>query len=297
MAGPTPVSALIHAATMVTAGVYMIARSNVLFRLAPEAMLVVAVIGCFTAVFAATIAIAQNDLKKVLAYSTMSQLGYMVLACGVGAFTVGMFHVMTHAFFKACLFLGAGSVMHAMCATSTCGTWAASSRSCRSPTGRSSSRRSPSRASRRSPASSRRTRSWRAPSRRISRMGKLFWAIGLFTAGLTALYMFRAVSLTFYGSFRGTHEQEHHLHESPRSMTVPARSSSPSSRSSGGWVGLPAGLRRERSTSLAASSRRSSLPIAGHEAGHEALPHATEWLLIAVSVAVAASGIYLAWKW
>ena len=114
MAGPTPVSALIHAATMVTAGVYMVTRCNVLFRLAPEVMLFVAVIGCFTALFAGTIAIAQNDLKKVLAYSTISQLGYMFLACGVGAFTVGMFHVMTHAFFKACLFLGAGSVMHAM---------------------------------------------------------------------------------------------------------------------------------------------------------------------------------------
>ncbi|HEU4891684.1 MAG TPA: NADH-quinone oxidoreductase subunit L, partial [Vicinamibacterales bacterium] len=114
MEGPTPVSALIHAATMVTAGVYMVARCNVLFRLAPDVMLFVACIGCFTAVFAATIAIAQTDLKKVLAYSTISQLGYMFLACGVGAFTVGMFHVMTHAFFKACLFLGAGCVMHAM---------------------------------------------------------------------------------------------------------------------------------------------------------------------------------------
>ena len=114
MAGPTPVSALIHAATMVTAGVYMVARCNVLFRLAPEAMLVVAVIGAFTAIFAGTIAVAQNDIKKVLAYSTVSQLGYMFLACGVGAFAAGMFHVMTHAFFKACLFLGAGSVMHAM---------------------------------------------------------------------------------------------------------------------------------------------------------------------------------------
>src|SRR5215472_3286627 len=115
MAGPTPVSALIHAATMVTAGVYMVARCNVLFRIAPpEVMLVVAVIGCFTALFAGTIAICQNDLKKVLAYSTISQLGYMFLACGVGAFSVGMFHVMTHACFKACLFLGAGSVMHAM---------------------------------------------------------------------------------------------------------------------------------------------------------------------------------------
>ena len=114
MAGPTPVSALIHAATMVTAGVYMVARCNVFFRLAPHAMIVVAIVGAFTALFAATIGLVQNDIKKVLAYSTVSQLGYMFLACGVGAFTAGMFHVTTHAFFKACLFLGAGSVIHAM---------------------------------------------------------------------------------------------------------------------------------------------------------------------------------------
>src|SRR5229473_2388911 len=114
MAGPTPVSALIHAATMVTAGVYMVVRSNVLFRLSPTAMLVVATVGAVTAIFAATIGIAQNDIKKVLAYSTVSQLGFMFLAAGVGAFTAAIFHVMTHAFFKACLFLGAGSVIHGM---------------------------------------------------------------------------------------------------------------------------------------------------------------------------------------
>src|ERR1051326_2736936 len=114
MAGPTPVSALIHAATMVTAGVYMVVRSNVLFRLSPTAMARVAIVGAVTAIFAATIGIAQNDIKKVLAYSTVSQLGYMFLAAGVGAFTAGVFHLFTHAFFKACLFLGAGSVIHAM---------------------------------------------------------------------------------------------------------------------------------------------------------------------------------------
>src|SRR6266496_3066928 len=114
MAGPTPVSALIHAATMVTAGVYMVTRCNVLFRLAPEAMYAVALVGAITAIFAAVIALAQNDIKKVLAYSTVSQLGYMFLACGVGAYVAGMFHVMTHAFFKACLFLGSGSVIHAL---------------------------------------------------------------------------------------------------------------------------------------------------------------------------------------
>jgi NADH-quinone oxidoreductase subunit L len=114
MEGPTPVSALIHAATMVTAGVYMVVRNNAFYQLAPAAMAVVAVIGALTAIFAATMGLVQTDIKKVLAYSTISQLGYMFLACGVGAFAAGIFHVMTHAFFKALLFLGAGSVIHAM---------------------------------------------------------------------------------------------------------------------------------------------------------------------------------------
>src|SRR5579884_3173461 len=114
MEGPTPVSALIHAATMVTAGVYMIARSHAIFNLAPNALVVVAVIGCFTAIFAATMGLAQTDIKRVLAYSTVSQLGYMVLACGVAAYTAGIFHLMTHAFFKGLLFLAAGSVIHAL---------------------------------------------------------------------------------------------------------------------------------------------------------------------------------------
>src|SRR5256885_11564340 len=114
MEGPTPVSALIHAATMVTAGVYMVARSNVIFNHAPHAMMVVAIIGCATAIFAATIGITQTDIKRVLAYSTVSQLGYMFLAAGVGAYAAGIFHLMTHAFFKALLFLAAGSVIHAL---------------------------------------------------------------------------------------------------------------------------------------------------------------------------------------
>jgi NADH-quinone oxidoreductase subunit L len=114
MEGPTPVSALIHAATMVTAGVYMVARSNALFALAPETSLIVAVVGAFTAILAASIALVQNDIKRVLAYSTISQLGYMFMACGVGAYWVAIFHLYTHAFFKALLFLGSGSVIHAM---------------------------------------------------------------------------------------------------------------------------------------------------------------------------------------
>ncbi|HEY6930085.1 MAG TPA: NADH-quinone oxidoreductase subunit L, partial [Thermoanaerobaculia bacterium] len=218
MAGPTPVSALIHAATMVTAGVYMVARCNVLFRLAPDAMGVVAVIGGVTAIFAALIGLAQNDIKKVLAYSTVSQLGYMFLACGVGAFVAGMFHVMTHAFFKACLFLGSGSVIHAM--------------------GGEQDMRKMGGLKSKLP-----TTYWTFLIATLAIAGipplagffskdailagvfedsrYVLFGIGLLTAGLTAFYMFRLVSLTFEGRFRGTSEQEHHLHESPPSMTVP----------------------------------------------------------------------------
>ena len=114
MEGPTPVSALIHAATMVTAGVYLVARSSIIFAHAPSALAVVGAVGCLTAFFAATIALTQNDLKRMLAYSTISQLGYMFLGCGAGVFAAGIFHLMTHAFFKSLLFLAAGSVMHAM---------------------------------------------------------------------------------------------------------------------------------------------------------------------------------------
>src|SRR5262245_6075639 len=294
MAGPTPVSALIHAATMVTAGVYMVARCNVLFRLAPDVMLFIAVIGCFTALFAGIIAVAQNDLKKVLAYSTISQLGYRFLACGVGAFTVGMFHVMTHAFFKACLFLGAGSVMHAMSgdldvrhmgglksklpityATFLIATLAI----CGIP-----------------PLAGFFSKDAILSSAfEQGGFGRLFWAVALFTAGLTAFYMFRAVSLTFYGRFRGTHEQEHHLHESPTSMTFPLIVLAFLSII-GGWVGLPAVI-SENGNRFGRFLAPILVPIAGHERGHEALPHATEWILMAVSVAVAAAGLYLAWKW
>ena len=295
MAGPTPVSALIHAATMVTAGVYMVARCNVLFRLAPEAMLVVAIIGGVTAIFAGTIAVAQNDIKKVLAYSTVSQLGYMFLACGVGAYVAGMFHVMTHAFFKACLFLGSGSVIHAM----------GGEQDVRKMGGLKS----------RLPVTF-----WTFLVAALAIAGipplagffskdailagvfeagagihKVLWTIGLFTAGLTAFYMFRLVSLTFFGGFRGTHEQEHHLHESPASMTVPLIVLAGLSIA-GGWVGLPA-VFGEGANVFARflSPVFPVIPGVAHE--HEALPHATEWLLMGLSVAVAASGIFLAWKW
>lgn len=217
MAGPTPVSALIHAATMVTAGIYMIARSHVIFSMAPITMEVIAIIGLATALLAATIALYQNDIKKVLAYSTVSQLGFMFLALGVGAYTTGVFHVMTHAFFKALLFLGAGSVIHAMSGeqditkmgglakkipitfvTFLLGVLAISG--------------------------------FPFTSGFVSKdeillavfyHNKLYFWLAVIAAIFTAFYMFRLMMLTFFGSFRGTHEQEHHLHESPKAMTIP----------------------------------------------------------------------------
>jgi NADH-quinone oxidoreductase subunit L len=294
MAGPTPVSALIHAATMVTAGVYMVTRCNVLFRLAPEVMLFVAVIGCFTALFAGTIAVAQNDLKRILAYSTISQLGYMFLACGVGAFSVGMFHVMTHACFKACLFLGAGSVMHAMSddldlrhmgglrAKMPITYWtflAATLAIAGIPPFAGFFSKDAILAS-----------SFEAPG-----LGKLLWFVGLFTAGLTAFYMFRIVSLTFFGQFRGTKEQAHHVHEAPATMTMPLVVLGLLSVGVG-WLGLPAVFGAHANV-VEPFLAPVIAPIAGHEGAREALPHATEWLLMAVSVAVAASGLYLAYQW
>src|SRR6476646_8980822 len=220
MEGPTPVSALIHAATMVTAGVYMVARCNVLFRLSPDALLVVAVIGGFTALFAATIGLVQNDIKKVLAYSTVSQLGYMFLACGVGAFVAGMFHVMTHAFFKACLFLGSGSVIHALGGEQDIRKMGGLAPKIRTtyltflvatlaiagvpPLAGFFSKDSILGAT------------FAAHFERAPWLGHVLWGAALFTAGLTAFYMLRLVSLTFWGTFRGTREQEEHIHESPR---------------------------------------------------------------------------------
>jgi NADH-quinone oxidoreductase subunit L len=218
MEGPTPVSALIHAATMVTAGVYMVARLGPLYMRSATAMAVVAVIGTATALMAATIALVQTDIKKVLAYSTVSQLGYMFLACGVGAFGAGVFHLFTHAFFKALLFLGSGSVIHAM-------------------SGEQDMRK----------MGGLRTKIpwtyWTFLVATLTISGIPFLAayfskdeilesaflghwpvlygVGLFTAGLTAFYMFRLLYMTFFGTFRGGHEAEHHLHESPWTMLGP----------------------------------------------------------------------------
>jgi NADH-quinone oxidoreductase subunit L len=289
MAGPTPVSALIHAATMVTAGVYMVARCNVLFRLSPDAMLVVAVIGCVTAVFAASIAVAQNDIKKVLAYSTISQLGYMFLACGVGAFVGGMFHVFTHAFFKACLFLGSGSVIHAM----------AGEQDMRKMGGL--REKMP-------------TTYWTYLVSCLAIAGiipfagffskdeilgetfasghRLLYAVGLLTAGMTAFYMFRTVFMTFSGKFRGTEEQAHHVHESPGTMTWPLRILGVGAVVTG-FVGIPE-VFREHAHVLKNWLAPIFLPIAGAEAPEARMPAGLEIGLMAVSVAVAVLGILVA---
>lgn len=217
MAGPTPVSALIHAATMVTAGIYMIARSNILFTLSPITLNVIAIVGIATALLAATIAITQTDIKKVLAYSTVSQLGYMFLGLGVGAYTGAFFHVMTHAFFKALLFLCAGSVIHAVSnqqdmrgmgglrkklpvtfLTMLIGTIAIAG----------------------IPPFS----GFFSKDEILAHAyehSKMLWVLGVIGAMFTSFYMFRLLFLTFNNKFRGTTEHEHHIHESPKSMTVP----------------------------------------------------------------------------
>jgi NADH-quinone oxidoreductase subunit L len=243
MAGPTPVSALIHAATMVTAGVYMIARSNVLYRLAPNAMMVVAIIGGLTALFAAAIGLRQWDIKKVLAYSTVSQLGFMFIGVGVGAFSAGVFHLITHAFFKACLFLGSGSVIHAMSGEQdirnmgglrakipqTFRTFAIATYAIAGlPLAAGFFSKDEILAS-----------AWATPY--FPAVGKLVWLLGTLAAFCTAFYMYRLLYLTFYGTFRGTHEQEHHLHESPVTMTAPLWILAIFS-AIGGLISLPEGI-------------------------------------------------------
>jgi NADH-quinone oxidoreductase subunit L len=218
MAGPTPVSALIHAATMVTAGVYMTARLHFLFTLAPATLSLIAWIGAATAFFAATIALTQNDIKKVLAYSTVSQLGYMFLAVGVGAFSAAIFHVFTHAFFKACLFLGAGSVIHALSGEQnmrrmgglkahmpkTYWTYVVATLAIAG-----------------APLTagffSKDLILWRA----FSHGAYILWGVGLVTAGMTAFYMFRQLFMVFHGECRADPHVKAHLHESPATMTMP----------------------------------------------------------------------------
>jgi NADH-quinone oxidoreductase subunit L len=307
MEGPTPVSALIHAATMVTAGVYMVARSHVIFEHAPTALMVVAIIGTLTALFAATIGIAQTDIKKVLAYSTVSQLGYMFMACGVGAFSAGVFHLMTHAFFKGLLFLAAGSVIHGIAGeqdmrkmgglryhmpwtflTMTIATFAIAGFP---------------------PLAgffSKDEILWKAYS---SPYGSwVYWAIGVTTAFITSFYMFRLWFLTFFGDYRGAtahaghdtragapaphgHEHGHGSpHESPWVMLGPLVVLALLSFV-GGWVGI--GGRFEHFLAPVFQSGMSA--ELAHETAGEAADAGTETLLMMISVGAAVLGLFLAW--
>jgi NADH-quinone oxidoreductase subunit L len=331
MEGPTPVSALIHAATMVTAGVYMVARSHVIFERAPSALMVVAIIGTLTAFFAATIGIAQTDIKKVLAYSTISQLGYMFLGCGVAAFSAGIFHLMTHAFFKGLLFLAAGSVIHAVGGeqdmrkmgglrkqipvtfwTMTFGTFAIAGIP---------------------PLAgffSKDEILWRA-----YQASWVYWLVGAVTAFITSFYMFRLWFMTFFGEYRGaagaSHEHEEHtdetrtgvsaphghgshghggIHESPKVMLVPLVILAVLSFV-GGWIGVPGSLGgSNRFDKFLGPVFRSTAPAVNPErvqSGETAPPEQTtegtepktgpaaELIFTGISVALALLGLLLAW--
>jgi NADH-quinone oxidoreductase subunit L len=304
MEGPTPVSALIHAATMVTAGVYIVARSNALFVLAPKSMLVVAIVGALTAIFAASIGLVQNDIKRVLAYSTVSQLGYMFLALGVGAFAAGVFHVFTHAFFKALLFLGAGSVIHAMSGEQDMRNMGALRD--------------------RIPITYRTMliatlaiagippfagffskdeilwQTWTSEGGAY----RILWFVGYATALMTAFYMFRLIYLTFYSKPRMSHEVEHHIHESPASMTMPLVVLAVMSLFAG-FLGWPHSLggsdrfarfldpvfARGESHVLIEAGKAGQL-VAGEKEEEHSSP--TEYLLMFLSVAAAGVGWFMA---
>ncbi len=291
MEGPTPVSALIHAATMVTAGVYMVARCHALFLLAPISMGVVAVIGAATAIYAASIGLVQNDIKRVLAYSTISQLGYMFLACGVGAFAAGIFHLMTHAFFKALLFLSAGSVIHALSGelniqkmggvkkyipiTFWCflaGTLAISGIPLFSG------------------FFSKDEILWKAFSSPHGHF--LLWLVGVITAGLTAFYMFRLVFLTFLGKSRVDPQVQAHIHEAPKSMTFPLIILAVLSII-GGYVGIPHSLGGLNRFEGFLSPVFESDPSHTHLATHAM---STEYLLMIISIVIVIIGILVAYR-
>ena len=287
MAGPTPVSALIHAATMVTAGIYMIARSNIMFTLAETTSSIVAIIGLATAVLAATIALKQNDIKKVLAYSTVSQLGFMFLALGVGSYTGAVFHVMTHAFFKALMFLGAGSVIHGMHHEQDMRNYGGLKKympvthatfliGCLAISG--------------------------VPlfsgffSKDEILMGAyahnpILYYIGLAAALMTAFYMFRLYAMTFQGKFRG--DEHHHPHESPAAMTVPLVTLAILA-AVGGFIGIPALFRPDAhllQNYLAPVFAGSAKLVKAHE-----IDHSTEWILLIVSTAIILVVIAFAWN-
>src|SRR5713101_4819939 len=312
MEGPTPVSALIHAATMVTAGVYMVARSSAIFEHAPMAMMVVAIIGTLTALFAATIGIAQTDIKKVLAYSTVSQLGYMFMACGVGAFSAGIFHLMTHAFFKGLLFLAAGSVIHgvggeqdmrkmgglrlympwtfATMTVATCaiaGFWPLAG------------------------FFSKDEILWMAYS---SPHGSwVFWLIGVITAFITSFYMFRLWFMTFFGDYRGASAHDGHAsragapaphghehghgepHESPWVMLGPLVILAVLSFV-GGWVGIHHNFENFLAPVFHGAGRGRAVLLTGEEAAKIFEMERLEWSFTGISVAAALLGLLLAWQ-
>jgi NADH-quinone oxidoreductase subunit L len=296
MEGPTPVSALIHAATMVTAGVYMVARSAAIYSHAPKAMLVVAVIGALTAIMAASIGLVQNDIKRVLAYSTVSQLGYMFLACGVGAFAAGIFHLMTHAFFKALLFLGSGSVIHGMSGEQDMRRMGGLK--AKMPMTRLTMLVGCIAIAGIPPLAgffSKDEILWSAF--KIGGYGRVVWALGFVVAGLTAFYMFRLYHMTFSGEFRGTAEQASHLHESPRSMILPLQVLAAGSVLAG-LVGIPhvidflhVGNVFERFLEPVMEPARAALAQVHTTA---APGTAVELALMALSVGVAALGIFIA---
>ena len=328
MAGPTPVSALIHAATMVTSGVYMIARSNVLFSMSPFAMGVVATVGALTALFAASIGLVQNDIKKVLAYSTVSQLGYMFLGLGVGAYTAGMFHVLTHAFFKALMFLGAGAVIHSMHHAYHKIHSHDDAQDMRNMGGLKN----------KTPVTywtflvgtiaiagipgfsgffSKDEILWKAYS---SPQGHwLLWLIGAIAAGMTAFYMFRLLFMTFFNESRAGDAAEY-IHDSPKTMLVPLCVLA-FLAAVGGYLGVPhilggsnmfhhflepviglgdGKLLQDATTAVAHGAHQAAAHAAGHAAhaaGHGAHhpPLWVEWLLMGLSVAVACFGIFIAY--
>ena len=295
MEGPTPVSALIHAATMVTAGGYVVARSHVLFMRAPTAMLVVAIVGCATALFAATIGLVQTDIKKVLAYSTVSQLGYMFLACGVGAFSAGIFHLMTHAFFKALLFLAAGSVIHAMGGEQDMLRMGGLSKKIKWTyvtmlTGTLAIAGIPPLAGFFSKDSIL-LNAYQSENGGPN-VGHILYAAGLFTALLTSFYMFRLIFLTFFGKQR--YDEHHvHVHESPKSMLVPLAILAVLSIV-GGWLAAPALW--GKSDYFAKFLEPVFATPGGSEAGTaEAVAHALETPLAIVAVITALAGLLAAY--
>jgi len=311
MAGPTPVSALIHAATMVTSGLYMIARSSGIYSNAPVALMVVGLVGAATAIFAASIGLAQNDIKKVLAYSTVSQLGYMFMAMGAAAYWAGIFHVMTHAFFKACLFLGSGSVIHAMhhayhkthnhdkdpqdmrnmggmrkYMPKTYWTFLIATLAIAGVPGLSG-------------FFSKDEILWKTVEQAIVYGNKvywLYWALGAIAAGMTAFYMFRLVFMTFFGEFRGTKEEEAALHESPGTMTWPLIILA-GLAIIGGYIGFPH-LLGQYLGHIPNVLEHWLAPVMAHPQFLHATGHASaavEFGFMGISIAIAFGGIALAW--